>query len=154
MQFKDKKAIYIQIADKITDNILSERWKAEERIPSVREMAVNMEVNPNTIARTYAYLQDMQIITNKRGIGYFVASNAKDLAVESKRQDFIKNELPLFFNSLNILGIELETIEPLYKEYLSITGKDFDPARQGVVQQGRSPEKRSQQPRETENENK
>ncbi|MCK5673954.1 MAG: GntR family transcriptional regulator, partial [Spirochaetales bacterium] len=73
MQFKDKKAIYIQIADKIADNILSERWKEEERIPSVREMAVNMEVNPNTIARTYTYLQDMQIITNKRGIGYFVS---------------------------------------------------------------------------------
>ena len=122
MQFKDKKAIYIQIADKITDNILSERWEEEERIPSVREMAVNMEVNPNTIARTYAYLQDMQVITNKRGIGYFVSSNAKTLAVESKKQDFIKNELPLFFKSLNILGIDLSTIEPLYKEYLKTAG--------------------------------
>lgn len=117
MQFKDKKAIYIQIADKITDNILSERWKAEERIPSVREMAVDMEVNPNTIARTYGYLQDQQIINNKRGIGYFVASNAKGLAVDSKRQDFIKNELPLFFKSLELLGMDLKTLEPLYKEY-------------------------------------
>ncbi len=123
MQFKEKKAIYIQIADKITDNILSERWKAEERIPSVREMAVDMEVNPNTIARTYGYLQDQQIINNKRGIGYFVASNAKGLAVESKRQDFIKNELPLFFKSLEVLGMDLRTIEPLYKEYLTKAGQ-------------------------------
>ena len=119
MQFKEKKAIYIQIADKITDNILSKRWKEEERIPSVREMAVDMEVNPNTIARTYGYLQEQQIINNKRGIGYFVASNAADLAVESKRQDFIKNELPLFFKSLELLGMDLGTIEPLYKEYLT-----------------------------------
>jgi len=119
MQFKEKKAIYIQIADKITDNILSKRWKEEERIPSVREMAVDMEVNPNTIARTYGYLQEQQIIINKRGIGYFVASNAADLAVESKRQDFIKNELPLFFKSLELLGMDLGTIEPLYKEYLT-----------------------------------
>ena len=117
MQFKDKKAIYIQIADKITDNILSKRWKEEERIPSVREMAVNMEVNPNTIARTYAYLQDMQVITNKRGIGYFVSSNSTELARNSKRQDFIKNELPLFFKSLDILDMDLKTIETLYKEY-------------------------------------
>ena len=123
MQFKDKKAIYIQIADKIADNILSERWKEEERIPSVREMAVDMEVNPNTIARTYGYLQDQQIINNKRGIGYFVASNAKGLAVESKRQDFIKNELPLFFKSLEVLGMDLRTIEPLYKEYLTKAGQ-------------------------------
>ena len=119
MQFKEKKAIYIQIADKITDNILSKRWKEEERIPSVREMAVDMEVNPNTIARTYGYLQEQQIINNKRGIGYFVASNAADLAVESKKQDFIKNELPLFFKSLELLGMDLGTIEPLYKEYLT-----------------------------------
>ena len=121
MQFKEKKAIYIQIADKITDNILSKRWKPEERIPSVREMAVDMEVNPNTIARTYGHLQDQGIIKNQRGIGYFVAPDASELAKESKRQDFIKNELPLFFRSLDLLGMNLENIEVLYKEYL-VTG--------------------------------
>lgn len=118
MQFKEKKAIYIQIADKITDNILSNRWKQEERIPSVREMAVDMEVNPNTIARTYGHLQEQGLITNQRGIGYFVAPNAGELAKELKRQDFIKNELPLFFRSLDLLGMDLKTIEGLHKEYL------------------------------------
>ena len=117
MQFKDKKAIYKQIADKITDNILSRRWLEEERIPLVREMAVDMEVNPNTIARTYGYLQDQQIINNKRGIGYFVTPNAVKLAIESKKQDFIKKELPLFFKSLDLLDIDLNKIETLYKEY-------------------------------------
>ena len=118
MQFKEKKTIYIQIADKITDNILSKRWKPEERIPSVREMAIDMEVNPNTIARTYGYLQDQAIIKNQRGIGYFVAPEAGDLAKELKRQDFIKNELPLFFRSLDLLGMDLKTIEKLHKNYL------------------------------------
>ena len=126
MQFKEKKAIYIQIADKITDNILSGRWKSEERIPSVREMAVDMEVNPNTIARTYGYLQDQQIINNKRGIGYFVSSNAQDLAIESKRQDFIKNELPIFFRFLDLLGMDLKTIGKLYKKYLETGVKNED----------------------------
>jgi GntR family transcriptional regulator len=130
MQFKEKKAIYIQIADRITDNNLSKRWKEEERIPSVREMAVDMEVNPNTIARTYGYLQDKQIINNKRGIGYFVASNAIDLTIDTKRQDFIKNELPLFFKSLDLLGMELGAIETLYKEYRNAAGGDFVPDRQ------------------------
>ncbi len=123
MQFKEKKAIYIQIADMITDNILSERWKPKERIPSVREMAIDMEVNPNTIARTYRHLQEQEIITNQRGIGYFVAPDAGKLAKELIRQDFIKNELPLFFKSLEVLGMDLGTIEPLYKEYLSKAGQ-------------------------------
>jgi DNA-binding transcriptional regulator YhcF (GntR family) len=125
MQFKEKQAIYIQIADMITDNILSRRWKNEERIPSVREMAVDMEVNPNTIARTYGYLQDLEIITNKRGIGYFVSANGRNLAVDSKRQDFIKKELPLFFKSLELLGMDLAAIEPLYKEYLAKTSSQL-----------------------------
>ena len=118
MQFKEKKAIYIQIADRITDNILSERWKPEERIPSVREMAIDMEVNPNTIARTYGHLQDQGIIQNQRGIGYFVSSKGSDLAKNSKREEFIKNELPLFFKSLKLLGMDLKTVGELYKEYL------------------------------------
>ena len=126
MQFKDKKAIYIQIADMVTDNILSNRWKNDERITSVREMAMDMEVNPNTIARTYGYLQDKQIINNKRGIGYFVSSNAQDLAIESKRQDFIKNELPIFFRFLDLLGMDLKTIGKLYKKYLETGVKNED----------------------------
>ena len=117
MQFKDKQAIYIQIADMITDNILSKKWKTEDRIPSVREMAIDMEVNPNTIARTYGHLQDQGIIQNQRGIGYFVSSDGTELARKSRREDFIKNELPLFFRSLDILGMDLDTIGKLYKEY-------------------------------------
>ncbi len=121
MQFKEKKAIYIQIADRIADNILSNRWKPDNRIPSVREMAVDMEVNPNTIARTYGYLQDQGIIKNQRGIGYFVAPDAGKLVKESKRQDFVKNELPLFFKSLDLLDMNLKAIGILYKKYL-LTG--------------------------------
>ncbi len=117
MQFKEKKAIYIQIADMITDNILSGRWKPERRIPSVREMAIDMEVNPNTVVRTYGYLQEKGIIKNQRGIGYFVSSEGEELAKESKRRDFIKNELPLFFKYLDLLDIDLNTVEELYRNH-------------------------------------
>ncbi len=119
MQFREKKAIYIQIADMIADTILSGRWKEGDRVPSVRELAVTMEVNPNTAARTYSYLQEQGIIKNKRGIGYFVSPEGVRRALDVKREDFLTNELPRFFRTLKILGLADKTIESLRQEFLS-----------------------------------
>ncbi|HRN58369.1 MAG TPA: GntR family transcriptional regulator, partial [Agriterribacter sp.] len=52
MQFKDSQSIYLQIADYVCEKILLGEWKAEQRIPSVRELAVQLEVNPNTVMHT------------------------------------------------------------------------------------------------------
>jgi len=75
MEFNKNQAIYLQIAEVICENILSLNWKVSEKISSVREFAAMMEVNPNTVMRTYTYLQDKGIIYNKRGIGFFVISD-------------------------------------------------------------------------------
>jgi GntR family transcriptional regulator len=75
MEFGDNNAIYLQIADHFCENILLQKWNPGDRIPSVREMAVSIEVNPNTVMRTFNYLQDKGIIFNKRGIGYFVTED-------------------------------------------------------------------------------
>ena len=118
MEFKDKKAIYIQIADYICENILNGHWKEEERIPSVREFAVSIEVNPNTVMRTYSYLQDAGIIYNKRGIGYFISKDAYTETVKLKKESFINNDLPYFYKYLKLLDLSLEDIEKLFKEYV------------------------------------
>ena len=73
MKFKESKSIYLQIADRICDEILQGQYTEEERILSVREYAATVEVNANTVVRTYDYLQGQEIIYNKRGIGYFVS---------------------------------------------------------------------------------
>ena len=73
MNFKESKAIYLQIADRICDEILLGQFAEEERIPSVREYATIVEVNANTVMRSFDYLQSQNIIYNKRGIGYFVS---------------------------------------------------------------------------------
>ena len=70
MNFKEAKAIYLQIADRICDEILLGQYKEEERIPSVREYAAIVEVNANTAMRSFDYLQSQEVIYNKRGIGY------------------------------------------------------------------------------------
>ena len=67
-----------------------------DRIASVREFAVEIEVNPNTVMRAYSYLQDEGIIYNKRGIGYFVGEESMEKVMSLKKNDFIKKELPHF----------------------------------------------------------
>lgn len=63
MKFKESKSIYLQIADRICDEILQGQYTEEERILSVREYAATVEVNANTVVRTYDYLQGQEIIT-------------------------------------------------------------------------------------------
>ncbi|MBU3914403.1 GntR family transcriptional regulator [bacterium] len=92
MEFNKDKAIFLQIADSLFEAILAGKWREESRIPSVRDMAISMEVNPNTIIRTYAYLQEKEIIYNRRGIGYFVASKAINKVISLKKEVFIKTD--------------------------------------------------------------
>ena len=105
MEFKDNQAIYLQIADLFFENILSEKWVPGDRIPSVREMAVTVEVNPNTVMRTFTYLQDKGIIYNKRGIGYFVSDDGFQLTKALKKDDFVSQELPELFKAMENLGV-------------------------------------------------
>jgi len=117
MDFNDKQSIYLQIVDFLNEQILLERWQSEERIPSVRELASMVEVNPNTVMRSFEFLQQQEVIYNKRGIGYFVAPNAKELIIKYRRARFMENELPLFFKSIYLLEIDFEEILHKYEDF-------------------------------------
>ena len=121
MDFKDKQAIYLQIADYVSEQILLSRWAVGERIPSVRELAAELEVNPNTVMRTYEFLSQQNVITNKRGIGYFPADDAMDTIRAFRREQFLQNDLPQFFKNLTLLGIDLRDIETRYDQYIHET---------------------------------
>ncbi len=116
MEFNREKAIFLQIADLIFESILQEKWQAEERIPSTREMAVSLEVNPNTVMRTYTYLQENGVVFNRRGIGYFVSGSAKEKIREIKRDQFIKSELPRLVRWMTLLDIEFDDLQRIYNE--------------------------------------
>lgn len=117
MEFEKKDAIYLQIADLMCERIMQHEWQENERIPSVRELAVVLEVNPNTVMRTYAYLQEKGIIFNKRGIGYFVSSNGLELTRSLFKSSFIRNDLPRLFKTLNLLGMDFKELGTLYADY-------------------------------------
>lgn len=117
MNFKESKAIYLQIADRICDEVLLGQYREEERIPSVREYAAVVEVNANTVMRSYDYLQSQEVIYNKRGIGYFVASGALALILSLRKEYFLKEEVDYFFKQMYTLGISEEDMSAMYREF-------------------------------------
>ena len=108
MEFNAHKPIYLQICTQIYEKILSGDLKAEDRLLSVRELGVQLGVNPNTIMRSYETMQNAGIIYNKRGIGYFIAEGAKDLVLHEMKTEFINNELPQVIKKMRLLGITNE----------------------------------------------
>ena len=106
MDFHSDKPIYLQIADSLSESILSGTLKAEERIPSVREYGGQIGVNPNTVMRTYEKLTDDGIIYNKRGIGYFVSADAREKILEAQKADFLAKEVPAIRRKMELLGLD------------------------------------------------
>lgn len=115
MEFKEGRSIFLQIADFICENILKEVWNEDDRIPSIREMAMDIQVNPNTVMRSYNDLQTRGIIYNRRGIGYFISEGAKSKTLEIMKESFIKNELPYFFRRLEILALTLDDVKKIHE---------------------------------------
>jgi GntR family transcriptional regulator len=117
MEFRDNKAIYLQIAEFICERILLKQWAVGDKIPSVRELAVQLEVNPNTVARTVEFLQQKNIIFTKRGMGYFVSDEAVEKVLAFKKDDFLQNDLPLFFKNIQLLGIDFEELKVRFDKF-------------------------------------
>jgi len=116
MEFHSQRAIFLQIADLLTDGILEKKWAAEERIPSVRELAASIEVNPNTVMRAYTFLQDQGIIVNKRGIGFFVDSEAFVRIIALRREVFVAQEIPRIAKTIKLLGLSPEDFQNLLNQ--------------------------------------
>lgn len=116
MDFDNSKPIYLQIVDLFYENILIKKWSEEERIPSVREIAMMVEVNPNTAIRAFNHLQDLEVIYNKRGIGYFVSQNGYKKVLQIKRKEFMEQMLPDMFKKMNLLDISFEELKNAYNQ--------------------------------------
>lgn len=118
MEFKDTPAIYIQIAEYVCEQILLKKWKLGDKIISIRDLAVTMEVNPNTVQRAYDFLQQRDIITNKRGIGYFIDHDAMERILSFRREQFIENELPVFMRNIYLLKIDFKDIKSSFDQFV------------------------------------
>ncbi|MGM9705276.1 MAG: GntR family transcriptional regulator [Prevotella sp.] len=116
MIFSNDKAIYIQMADRLCDDILAGTYADDDRIPSVREYSVALEVNINTAVKAYDLLARDGIIYNRRGLGYFVKGGARQLIMQTRRHDFMENVLPGMFRNMRLLGIGIDDIQKAWNE--------------------------------------
>lgn len=115
IEFKQDKAIYMQLADRLCDEIIIGKYKADDRIPSVREFAVMIEVNTNTVVKTYDYLSAAGVIYTRRGLGYFVAQDACERIMAERRKKFFEEQVPELFRQMKLLGIDIREVDGLWK---------------------------------------
>lgn len=115
MEFKQKQTIYLQIAESICEKIVQLVYPEEGKIPSIRSLAVDLQVNPNTVQRTYEHLQNEGIIYTQRGRGYFVSPGAASKIKANRRKKFMEKELPNLLKTMLLLDINPDTIIEEYK---------------------------------------
>lgn len=117
MDFKNQKAIYLQIAELIMDEILSGRYIEDSKLPSVREYAALVEVNVNTVARSFEWLQLHNVVTTRRGLGNFVATGARREIEAIRKEEFFNETLPELFQSMRTLDISIDEVVNQYNMY-------------------------------------
>lgn len=117
MEFKNHLSIYLQIADSIRNSILEGVFEDGSKLDSVRELAGKVGVNPNTVMRAYTHLQSLDIISNKRGVGFFVAHDASKKIKKELREDFLQRELPEIILKMKRLDIDISEIEHVFNKY-------------------------------------
>lgn len=117
MEFKNQKAIYLQIADWVCDQILQGRYGEDDKLPSVRECAAEVEVNVNTVARTFEWLQLHGVVQARRGMGNYVAPGAATTIEAIRKEEFFHDQLPAIFREMHTLGITLEEVEREYRNF-------------------------------------
>ena len=114
MDFSTDKPIYLQIVEYVYERILQKEWLEEKKILSVRDLGVELAVNPNTVMRAYDKLQQDEIIINKRGIGFFVVPHAGEKIKKLRKADFVANELQQTLQTAKLLGITAEEIITIF----------------------------------------
>ena len=119
MNFDDLKPIYLQISDTICEKILNDEYRGDERIPSIRELGILFGVNPNTVMRSYEHLKSIDVIYDKRGVGFFIASDAKKAVKEMYKKEFMKSELPSIVKKMKLLDININDITETIQKELS-----------------------------------
>lgn len=118
MEFSQPRGIYQQIADQMCDRVLREDLLEGERIPSIRELAAEIGVNPNTVTKTYQSLTDLGVIENQRGRGYFVAEGAREKILRDMRESFVRDEIPQLYRRMQLLGFPIEELAERYRRFI------------------------------------
>lgn len=111
LNYGNHRPIYEQIKDKTKEYIVNGAMKEHERLPSVREVAAQLAINPNTIQRAYKELEMEGYIYSQKAKGYFVAPMRKSVQAVKKEEGF--EQLEVVLKELKYLGAKMNEIESL-----------------------------------------
>lgn len=107
----DNQPIYWQLRERTIASILDGSLKEETALPSVRQVAVDFQINPLTVSKAYQSLVDDGLVEKRRGVGMFVRVGARRQLLTSEREKFLKDEWPKLVARLRQLGLDLNDLE-------------------------------------------
>ena len=119
MRFNNDRPIFLQIADHLVREVVAGRLAPGTRLPSARDLAAALEVNPNTATRALQELADTGIARCERGTGYWVADDGPAKAQAGRRLHFFESELPALFRTMEELAIAFGEIEQRWQIHQS-----------------------------------
>lgn len=107
VQWNDSQPIFIQIRQRIIELILNKTIKEGEAVPSIRQIATDLSVNPLTVTKAYQSLVDAELVEKKRGLGMYVKTGARAALLAQERERFLADEWPRILKQIEALGLEL-----------------------------------------------
>lgn len=117
MKFSEEKPIYIQLRNEIEQFILSDEIEEEEMLPSIRKIAQDFRINPQTVIKALSNLIQEEYIIKKRGIGFVIAKGAKKKLRKQKVDVYLSQDLQLTIINGIKLGLTMEEIIKKIKEF-------------------------------------
>ena len=116
LDFDPARPIYLQIIEAVKKRTAQGVYRAGDRLPSVREMAAEMGVNPNTLSRAYMELEREGFITTRRGEGSSITGSSE--RIDSERRALARSARDPFISEVRGLALSREQIEALMREIL------------------------------------
>lgn len=115
--FDDSRPIFLQLADRIADDILRGIYAEEEQVPSTNELAAHLRINPATAGKGLSQLVDRGVLYKRRGIGMFVAPGARALIEEERQQAFAHRFIVPMLAEAQALGLGPEALHRLVEQH-------------------------------------
>jgi GntR family transcriptional regulator len=108
--FHASQPIFVQIRQRLTGMILRGVVKEGDPLPSVRQTAADLSVNPLTVTKAFEALVDIGVVEKRRGLGMFVTEGARDKLLAHERQKFLKEDWPRILTQINALELDPQTL--------------------------------------------
>jgi GntR family transcriptional regulator len=109
-QFNDSQPIFIQIRQRVVEMILKKAVGEGEALPSVRQIATDLSVNPLTVTKAYDGLVDIGVVESRRGMGMYVQPGAREKLLTHERQKFLAEDWPRIVAQIKALELDPQSL--------------------------------------------